>query len=82
MRQLSIVLTAAALAAAAAADGASLLPVRDAWWYVPWQPMQAEGQPTLGTTAFRQPNPEFGATFIHAPSMHLRSWNFTGGADG
>ena len=25
---------------------------------------------------------EFGATFIHAPSMHLRSWNFTGGADG
>ena len=25
---------------------------------------------------------EFGATFVHAPSMHLRSWNFTGGADG
>lgn len=25
---------------------------------------------------------EFGAAMIHAPSMHLRSWNFTGGADG
>ena len=25
---------------------------------------------------------EFGPTFIHAPSMHLRSWNFTGGAEG
>lgn len=25
---------------------------------------------------------EFGPTFVHAPSMHLRSWKFTGGADG
>ena len=25
---------------------------------------------------------EFGATLVHAPSMHLRSWRFTGGADG
>lgn len=25
---------------------------------------------------------EFGATLVHAPSMRLRSWNFTGGADG
>ncbi len=25
---------------------------------------------------------EFGPMFIHAPSMHLASWNFTGGADG
>jgi predicted Zn-dependent protease len=25
---------------------------------------------------------EFGPLFVHAPSMHLASWNFTGGADG
>ena len=25
---------------------------------------------------------EFGAGFIHAPSLHLASWNFTGGAEG
>jgi predicted Zn-dependent protease len=25
---------------------------------------------------------EFGPTLVHAPSMHLRSWRFTGGADG
>lgn len=25
---------------------------------------------------------EFGATFVHAPSMRLGSWKFTGGADG
>lgn len=25
---------------------------------------------------------EFGAALVHAPSMHLGSWNFTGGADG
>ncbi len=43
----------------------ALCPVRDAWWYVPYQPMQAPGQPTLGSTAFRTPNPEFGATFTY-----------------
>lgn len=25
---------------------------------------------------------EFGATLVHAPSMHLSAWNFTGGAEG
>ena len=25
---------------------------------------------------------EFGPGFVHAPSLHLASWNFTGGADG
>ena len=25
---------------------------------------------------------EFGPGFIHAPSLHLASWNFTGGAEG
>ena len=43
----------------------ALCPVRDAWWYVPYQPMQAAGQPTLGSTAFRTPNPELGATFTY-----------------
>lgn len=61
------------LAAAATGDGAALMPVRDAWWYVPWQPMQAEGQPTLGTTAFRQPNPDFGAAFTYHLSDEIHS---------
>ncbi len=47
-------------------DGSAVLhPVRRAWWYVPHQPMQAVGQPTLGSTAFRAPNPPFGATFTY-----------------
>ncbi len=51
-------------AGALAAPGA-LFPVRDAWWYVPYQPMQGPDQPTLGSTAFRTENPEFGATFTY-----------------
>ena len=47
------------------AQSATLFPVRDAWRYVPYEPMQAAGQPTLGSTAFRAPNPEFGATFTY-----------------
>ncbi len=43
----------------------ALCPVRDAWWYVPYRPMQAVGQPTLGSTAFRTPNPDPGATFTY-----------------
>ena len=46
-------------------QSASIFPVRDAWWYVPYQPMQAKGQPTLGTTAFRTDNPDFGATITY-----------------
>jgi hypothetical protein len=46
-------------------DPVALCPVRDAWWYVPYQPMQSPGQPTLGSTAFRTPNPELGATFTY-----------------
>lgn len=30
----------------------------------------------------RHADSEFGALLIHAPSMHLSSWKFTGGADG
>ncbi len=46
-----------------AANGmaAGALPVRDAWWYIPNNPMQAQGQPTLGSSSYRAENPDFGA---------------------
>ena len=47
------------------AAGAVLFSVRDAWWYIPNAPLQAPGQPTLGTTSFVAPNPDFGATFTY-----------------
>ena len=40
---------------------ACLFPIRDSWWYVPNVPMQGRGEPTLGSTAFKVPNPGFGA---------------------
>lgn len=43
----------------------TLFTVRDAWWYIPNEPMQAKGMPTLGTTSFRVANPEFGAMFTY-----------------
>jgi hypothetical protein len=39
--------------------------VRDAWWYVPYTPMQAAGKPTLGSTDYTAENPPFGATFTY-----------------
>jgi len=51
----------------------NMFPVRDAWWYVPYQPMQAPGQPTLGSTAYRQPNPEFGACLTYHVGEDLQS---------
>ncbi|MCL1593878.1 MAG: TldD/PmbA family protein [Actinomycetia bacterium] len=30
----------------------------------------------------RHADSEFGPMLVHAPSMHLKAWNFTGGADG
>ena len=47
------------------AEEGHLFPVRDAWWYVPYQPMQSPGQPTLGSTSFKAANPDFGATFTY-----------------
>ena len=41
------------------------MPVRDAWWYVPYATNQAQGRPTLGSTAYAAPNPDFGATFTY-----------------
>lgn len=43
----------------------SLFPVRDAWWYIPSAPYQAEGMPSQGSSAFRTPNPEFGAVITY-----------------
>lgn len=52
--------------AAGALDGdGGVMPVRDAWWYIPHAPNQAEGRPTLGSTAYAAPNPDFGATFTY-----------------
>ncbi len=52
------------------ADGAlegagGVMPVRDAWWYIPNVPNQAPGRPTLGSTAYAAPNPPFGATLTY-----------------
>jgi hypothetical protein len=52
------------LAAALAEEGV-LLPVRDAWWFVPYQPGQAPGRPELGTDDFTAPNPPHGALFTY-----------------
>ena len=43
----------------------TLFSVRDAWWYVPNDPMQAKGMPTLGTTSYVAENPPFGALFTY-----------------
>ncbi|NNF81621.1 MAG: glycosyl hydrolase, partial [Flavobacteriaceae bacterium] len=43
----------------------ALFAVRDAWWYVPNEPMQAKGMPSQGTTSFVAENPPFGAVFTY-----------------
>lgn len=57
-----------ALAAGAGGSDATLFPVRNAWWFVPWQPGQAPGRPELGTDDFRTPNPPHGVLLTY----HLR----------
>ena len=42
-----------------------LFAVRDAWSYVPYEPMQAPGQPSLGSSSYRADNPPFGAIFTY-----------------
>lgn len=44
---------------------AALFGVRDAWWYVPYVPMQARGKPTLGSDDWTASNPPFGAVFTY-----------------
>ncbi|MEO0338032.1 MAG: glycosyl hydrolase [Bacteroidota bacterium] len=52
--------------ASAVEQGANtLFAVRDAWWYIPSEPMQAKGMPTLGSTSYRADNPSFGAHFTY-----------------
>lgn len=43
----------------------TLLPVRDAWWYVPSVPFQANGMPSQGSDSYRSENPPFGAVFTY-----------------
>jgi photosystem II stability/assembly factor-like uncharacterized protein len=49
------------VAAGARAEMGALLPVRDAWWFVPYQVAQARGRPTLGSDDFTADNTPFGA---------------------
>ena len=54
-----------AIASGAPASAGHVMPVRDAWWYIPHATNQAVGRPTLGSTAYSAPNPDFGATFTY-----------------
>ena len=45
----------------AGADGAVLFPVRNTWSYVPQEPGQARGIPSLGSDEYKADNPPFGA---------------------
>ncbi len=49
------------MAAGSFGDVATVFPVRDAWWYIPSVPSQADGMPTFGSDSYRAPNPDFGA---------------------
>jgi len=51
----------------------ALLPVRDAWWYIPSEPSQAIGMPTLGSDSFTTPNPDFGAIFTYFLNKEFKS---------
>lgn len=46
-------------------DKNMILPVRDAWWYVPSVPFQAKGMPSQGSDGFASDNPPFGAVFTY-----------------
>lgn len=48
-----------------AGASSSLFPVRDAWWYVPFQVGQATGRPELGSDDFHTPNPAVGALLTY-----------------
>jgi photosystem II stability/assembly factor-like uncharacterized protein len=48
--------------AGGALDGqAALFPVRDTWWFVPYQTNQAKGAPSMGSDAYSAANPPHGA---------------------
>ncbi|GHF20505.1 hypothetical protein GCM10017044_14220 [Kordiimonas sediminis] len=48
-----------------AIEDGGILPVRDAWWYVPNEPGQAKGAPTRGSDHFEAENPPFGAIITY-----------------
>lgn len=57
-----------AMAQGALGAAGGVMPLRDAWWYVPTMINQATGRPTLGSDAWEGDNPPFGATFtVHVP---------------
>lgn len=53
------------LSTGARADVAALMPVRDAWWYVPYVVGQATGRPELGTDDYATDNPPQGALLTY-----------------
>jgi photosystem II stability/assembly factor-like uncharacterized protein len=53
------------IAAGALANEATLFPIRDAWWYVPYQVAQAPGRVELGSDDFTADNPPFGALLTY-----------------
>lgn len=44
---------------------AHLFPIRDAWHYVPSNPIGGRGKSSMGASYFTSPNPDFGATFTY-----------------
>ena len=59
-----------ALAQGALGQAGGVMPLRDAWWFVPSPTNQAVGRPTLGSTAWAGANPAFGASFtVHVPEV-------------
>ncbi|MEL7530313.1 MAG: glycosyl hydrolase [Bacteroidota bacterium] len=58
------------LSEALASEKPSLFAPRDAWWYVPAEPMQAKGMPSQGSSSYRAQNPDFGALITYyLPSL-------------
>jgi hypothetical protein len=53
------------LAAGDLAAGSTLFSVRNTWWYVPSEPGQARGVPSLGSDEYRADNPPFGALITY-----------------
>lgn len=53
------------IASGTLAEEGTLFPVRDAWWFVPFQPGQAPGRPEKGSDDFTTENPKHGALLTY-----------------
>ena len=53
------------LSSSASSKENELFSVRNAWWYIPNEPMQAKGMPTLGSSNYVADNPPYGAIFTY-----------------